>query len=245
VSLVLAGDLRDVATCQRNVDQFKVLLPSGTPKCKDADVKRKRAKVRTAAASLVNVACNNAELAQLDTCASNLAGLAVCAPRIAARATGEVVDAAAPEGRCGDGKVGFGEKCDDGNTVDGDGCDSNCTPTGCGNGVISTGEECDDGNTVPGDGCDSICHSEPITCAPQMCSQFTFDCSGLFPGDCVCLQAAEGGGLCVNNFDCTNAHPCATSADCSTPGERCFLQTCCGGPLPGRCGPSRCVGQPG
>ena len=28
--------------------------------------------------------------------------------------------------------------CDDGGLVDGDGCDSNCTPTACGNGVITT-----------------------------------------------------------------------------------------------------------
>jgi cysteine-rich repeat protein len=51
--------------------------------------------------------------------------------------------------RCGDGVVdpGEGEECDDGNLVDGDGCDSDCTVTSgaCGNGVIDPGEECDDG----------------------------------------------------------------------------------------------------
>ena len=245
ISLVLSGDLRDVAKCQRNVDTFKVLLPGKTPKCKDADVKHQRAKTRQAAAALVGAACDNAKLAQLDSCASNLAGLSVCAPRIAARAVAAVIDAAAPEGRCGDGKVAFGEKCDDGNVVDGDGCDSNCKPTGCGNEVISTGEECDDGNIQPGDGCDPTCHSEPQTCTPQMCTSYTFDCSTLFPGDCGCFQTAEGGGLCVNNFDCNSAQPCSSSVDCSTPGERCYLQTCCGGPLPGRCGPPTCTGQPG
>ncbi len=244
ISMMLAGDLRDVAKCQRNVDQFKVILSERTPKCKDADVKRQRAKVRAAAAALVTAACNNAALAQLDSCASNLAGLGVCAPRIAARATAAVIDAAAPEGRCGDSKISFGEKCDDGNVVDGDGCDSNCTPTGCGNAVISTGEECDDGNVIAADGCDPLCHSEPQSCAPQMCSTYTFDCSTLFPGDCGCFQAAEGGGLCVNNFDCNSAQPCSSSVDCTTPGERCYLQSCCGGPLPGRCGPPTCTGQP-
>src|SRR5262249_7531807 len=40
---------------------------------------------------------------------------------------------------CGDGVAcGNGsEACDDGNRVDGDGCDSNCTLTACGNGIIT------------------------------------------------------------------------------------------------------------
>src|SRR5207249_6141959 len=44
---------------------------------------------------------------------------------------------------CGNGKVDPGEECDDGNRVDGDGCDSNCTVTRCGNGVKTAGEDCD------------------------------------------------------------------------------------------------------
>jgi len=58
---------------------------------------------------------------------------------------------------CGDGAVDPGEECDDGNLVDGDGCDSNCKTTGCGNGIVTSGEVCDDGNLVDGDGCDSNC----------------------------------------------------------------------------------------
>jgi cysteine-rich repeat protein len=38
-----------------------------------------------------------------------------------------------------------GEICDDGNVVDGDGCDSNCTATGCGNTIVTAGEACDTG----------------------------------------------------------------------------------------------------
>jgi TQXA domain-containing protein len=60
--------------------------------------------------------------------------------------------------RCGDGVVNqIGEECDDGNAVDGDGCDTNCTPTRCGNGIVTGGEECDDGNLLDGDGCDANC----------------------------------------------------------------------------------------
>lgn len=61
---------------------------------------------------------------------------------------------------CGDG-VADGQECDDGNRVDGDGCDSNCTHTGCGNRIITFGEQCDDGNAINGDGCGSTCKFPP------------------------------------------------------------------------------------
>ncbi|MEE9294475.1 MAG: DUF4215 domain-containing protein, partial [Phycisphaerae bacterium] len=61
---------------------------------------------------------------------------------------------------CGNTVLNPGEECDDGNTTDGDGCDSNCTVTGCGNGIVTAGEECDDGNTASGDGCDATCQDE-------------------------------------------------------------------------------------
>ena len=64
---------------------------------------------------------------------------------------------------CGDGALGQpDEVCDDGNLVDGDGCDSNCTATACGNGVATAGEECDDANTTPGDGCEPDCIVTPV-----------------------------------------------------------------------------------
>jgi cysteine-rich repeat protein len=71
-------------------------------------------------------------------------------------------DHAADElGGCGDGAVGPGEECDDGNAIDGDGCDSNCTVTACGNGIVTAGEQCDDGNLLNGDGCNSDCTIPP------------------------------------------------------------------------------------
>ena len=85
-----------------------------------------------------------------------------------------VVSATYPDGRpdpdvfferrlilCGDGVTDPLEQCDDGNRVDGDGCDSNCTRTGCGNGVVTDGERCDDGNRRDGDGCDANCTIGP------------------------------------------------------------------------------------
>jgi cysteine-rich repeat protein len=64
---------------------------------------------------------------------------------------------------CGDRVLDLGEECDDGNLVDGDGCDSDCTITGCGNGIPTTGEACDDGNAANNDGCSSTCTVESAT----------------------------------------------------------------------------------
>ena len=63
---------------------------------------------------------------------------------------------------CGDTVVAGAEQCDDGNNVNGDGCDNNCKTTACGNGVLTAGEGCDDGNTINGDGCDAFCVLEPF-----------------------------------------------------------------------------------
>src|SRR5262245_44406469 len=65
------------------------------------------------------------------------------------------------KGCCGDGDAQgeLGETCDDGNNLDGDGCESDCQlPLGiCGDGVLNAGEACDDGNTTPGDNCRADC----------------------------------------------------------------------------------------
>ena len=63
---------------------------------------------------------------------------------------------------CGDGVQEGGEECDDGNTIDGDGCSANCEiePVLCGDGVLDAGEDCDDGNTASGDGCSATCEIE-------------------------------------------------------------------------------------
>jgi cysteine-rich repeat protein len=77
--------------------------------------------------------------------------------------------------KCGNGILTSDETCDDGNTLDGDGCSKDCktiekgwqcrvpgkpcTPK-CGDGIISGTETCDDGNTASGDGCSATCHLE-------------------------------------------------------------------------------------
>ncbi|HEY2731056.1 MAG TPA: DUF4215 domain-containing protein [Polyangia bacterium] len=87
--------------------------------------------------------------------------------------------------KCGDGRLGFGEYCDDGNTANGDGCTSTCTlepgwtcatpgqkctlVAFCGDGKLSVadGEECDDGNLVGGDGCSPTCVIEANYVCPM------------------------------------------------------------------------------
>ena len=67
-----------------------------------------------------------------------------------------------------------GETCDDGNTFNNDGCDSDpatcpssagdgicCQDDECVNGITNNNEECDDGNTVAGDCCSATCRLEP------------------------------------------------------------------------------------
>lgn len=76
-----------------------------------------------------------------------------------------VVDIVVSAPACGDTIVQLGEECDDGNLINGDGCEDDCTVTPvCGDGSIQTGEECDDGGTTNGDGCDSLCQFEGNVC---------------------------------------------------------------------------------
>ncbi|HWO26069.1 MAG TPA: DUF4215 domain-containing protein [Kofleriaceae bacterium] len=107
---------------------------------------------------------------------------------------------------CGDGKVNghANEQCDDGNNSNGDGCDSNCKPTGCGNSIQSAGEGCDDGNLVNGDGCDSNC--KPTGCG-----------NGIVTGPEQCDDGNSTNGDGCDN-DCTAT---ACGNDIPTTGEAC------------------------
>jgi MYXO-CTERM domain-containing protein len=79
--------------------------------------------------------------------------LALPAPRNNASQTGT-----APPATCGDSMLGGLEICDDGNTVNGDGCNAACVDEFCGDAMVNdTTETCDDGNAVSGDGCDANC----------------------------------------------------------------------------------------
>jgi cysteine-rich repeat protein len=96
---------------------------------------------------------------------------------------------------CGDGVRVDPEICDDGNLVNGDGCDANCAPSDCGNGMKAPGEQCDDGNTVDGDGCDSNC--KPTGCG-----------NGVVTG----IEQCDDGNA-VNDDGCTNGCKLAACGD--------------------------------
>jgi len=112
---------------------------------------------------------------------------------------------------CGDGIVDPSELCDDGDQQNGDGCDTNCTPTACGNGIVSGTEACDDGNTAPGDGCRADCTVEVcgdgLTDPTEPC-----DDGNLVDGDCCSAScAAEDGGPCSDGSLCTTGDVCVGS----------------------------------
>lgn len=98
---------------------------------------------------------------QLASCADMPDG----APCNAGGSVGECRDQVCLFAVCGDHFVEPGEACDDGNLVNGDGCNASCTSTEvCGNGTVDLtgGESCDDANLISGDGCDSRCRPEQL-----------------------------------------------------------------------------------
>jgi cysteine-rich repeat protein len=157
-------------------------------------------------------------------------------------------------GLCGNGRVDPGEECDDGNTLNGDGCSSQCkldfpcwgcgcageppcvNRTVCGNGILTADEECDDGNMVSGDGCSASCQLEPgWSCrAPgRGCVPICGD------GQMVGWETCDDGNT-VDGDGC--AHNCLVEPcwDCS--GGSCIYESCGDGgqdtdeAVPFRCG---------
>ena len=63
---------------------------------------------------------------------------------------------------CGDGVIDPGEECDDSDDDDSDFCLSTCVIASCGDGVLGPGEGCDDGNGIDADDCTNRC--APPTC---------------------------------------------------------------------------------
>jgi cysteine-rich repeat protein len=90
---------------------------------------------------------------------------------------------------CSNSALDPNEQCDDGNTVSGDGCSSECQlETGralvCGDGILTANEQCDDRNVRNGDGCSAGCLteptlivSEPLSSAPSPAPSRSFSSS--------------------------------------------------------------------
>ncbi len=126
---------------------------------------------------------------------------------------------------CGDSLVDPGEGCDDGNPIEGDGCDSNCTITGCGNAVTSAGEMCDDGNLTSGDGCRADCLKI------ELCSDGLIDTAlgevcddGNVVADDHCRADCKGTELCGDGLvdideSCDGRSGCTASCTFSSCGD--------------------------
>ena len=109
------------------------------------------------------------------------------------------VSQAGPQSVCGDGVIEGAETCDDNNTMDGDGCSSNCIDEICGDSILENNgvapdEECDDGNTLDGDGCQGDCTclcGDGVVCGDEQCDD------GNTIDDDDCNNMCEGGmGIC-------------------------------------------------
>ena len=102
---------------------------------------------------------------------------------------------------CGDGVIDAGESCDDGNTLDGDGCSSTCElESVCGNGILEGNEVCDDGNTTDGDNCSSTCDAENFCGDGVLNTSEACDDGNTTNGD-GCSSTCELESLAINEYD--------------------------------------------
>lgn len=96
---------------------------------------------------------------------------------------------------CGDGAVGPGEECDDGNDIDGDCCTTTCE-------IDLSGSICDDGDPcTQGDGCfGGECAGVPIVCPMcEICKPEAGGCEAAPRDDCALSTTPERGQLQIKN----------------------------------------------
>lgn len=133
---------------------------------------------------------------------------------------------------CGNGEIDYSESCDDGNTISGDGCRSDCQDEGC---LAETPgypavDLCDDGVPCSTDSCDPVAHSchnvnscdDEVTCTIDLCTnegcQHTVsdslcndynDCTAdLCNAATGCVYADLTGGSCSNGDFCAAPGVC-------------------------------------
>ncbi|HEX2882073.1 MAG TPA: DUF4215 domain-containing protein, partial [Polyangiaceae bacterium] len=147
--------------------------------------------------------------------------------------------------QCGDGVIGQGETCDDGNVVSGDGCDATCdnfepgftcTAPGvaceaCGNGIKESTEACDDGGECDGGGtapAGTACLSDATCGVGGQCLPVSVDgCDATceLEGAYVCPIAGQpchlcGDGIIAATAACDDGRKCSNSANhCTTDGQ--------------------------
>ena len=131
-------------------------------------------------------------------------------------------DADCSNAACGDGTLNTtaGEECDDGNTMDADGCSSTCLnqTMGCGNGTVEGAEQCDDaGESVT---CDTDCTTAACgdgtlnATAGEQCDDGVT--SATCDDDCTLALCGDGVINGVAGELCDDSGPTATcDADCT------------------------------
>jgi len=116
---------------------------------------------------------------------------------------------------CGDGRLVYGEGCDDGNTIGSDGCSAicaeeyaagyccsggsftsqdTCVAGSCGDGKLAGNELCDDGNARSGDGCSNTCAQEN-----------GWDCTHMPCGQTSCTEVC-GNGVQTPGEECDDGN---------------------------------------
>jgi cysteine-rich repeat protein len=143
---------------------------------------------------------------------------------------------------CGNAVIEAGEQCDDGNTVNGDACEANCTLPVCGNNIQDQNEQCD-GNDLDNQSCvsqgfaggnlscNNNCSFNTNACtAPASCGDGALnngeDCDGNNLGGASCVsEGFDGGALSCNNNCSFNTNACTNNGACgdgsADAGEEC------------------------
>jgi cysteine-rich repeat protein len=102
---------------------------------------------------------------------------------------------------CGNEDIADGEDCDDGNSVNGDGCSANCLIEGSSNEMTSL---CGNGKKEAGESCEKISGVFPAGCDPKTC---------LNNGTSVCAKVTDSG--CCGNGAKETGEDCDGSEGCS------------------------------
>ena len=119
---------------------------------------------------------------------------------------------------CGNGEVEGDEECDDGNTVNTDGCLNDCRAARCGDGVVQAGiEQCDDGNRVDTDACLNSCKTARCGDAVVQAGVEQCDDGNTNDGD-PCLSTCKT-ARCGDGKLCSSLSPRCTSGPDAGPGN--------------------------
>jgi cysteine-rich repeat protein len=111
---------------------------------------------------------------------------------------------------CGNGVLGPGEECDDGNTSNTDTCVEGCKLAACGDGYVGPGEGCDDGNAIEDDACDNACKLASCGDGEVQQGEACDDGDANNEDECLdtCALASCGDGHVHEGFEaCDDANP--------------------------------------